>query len=141
MKRGEMSGKNTYVGGGEEKKKRKEKKRKMREREENCSEELAKKNRNQADEVNLGLTVRRKSTPKAKKTPAKSPKIPKDVFQLPEGWSMIENKSEKNGKKRNDKIYWSPAGTRFKSLVRVKKFVEVNKHLHDYSNEKDEKAN
>jgi len=75
-----------------------------------------------------------KSTPK--KTPSRSPKTPKEVFELPEGWTVTENKRMLNGKERSDKTYHSPAGKRFNSLVKVKKFVEEGGVFNDKKDEK-----
>jgi len=60
-------------------------------------------------------------TPKSKeKSLIMSPKTPKDNFELPEGFKIIEKKTEKN----SWKIYQGPDGKNYRSMAEIKRRIE-----------------
>merc|ERR1719318_552673 len=70
-------------------------------------------------------------TPKDKshvslKTPT-TPKTPKDTFELPSNFEVIEHKTEK----KSWKSYQGPDGKKFRSMAEVKKYLESTSNLLD----------
>jgi len=60
-------------------------------------------------------------TPKSKeKSLIMSPKTPKENFELPEGFKIIEKKTEKN----SWKIYQGPDGKNYRSMAEIKRRIE-----------------
>merc|ERR1719431_1737229 len=60
-------------------------------------------------------------TPKSKeKSLIMSPKTPRENFDLPEGFKVIEKKTEKN----SWKVYQGPDGKNYRSMAEVKRYVE-----------------